>query len=171
MDEEEAGPELPAERSWQMKLAGEYFRAGVGAVIADAAGRVLVLERADVPGAWQLPQGGLEGGEEPLPAVWREVQEETGLSGGDLELVARCPDPLAYELPVEARSDKTGRGQVQYWFLFRFLGEEKRIRLSPHGEFGAFQWASFGQLLAEVVPFRRPVYERLAEHFSLRQST
>jgi putative (di)nucleoside polyphosphate hydrolase len=154
-----------------LKLPGQYFRAGVGAVIADPAGRILVLERAGLPGAWQLPQGGLERGEEPLQAVWREIREETGLSAKDLELVARCPELLAYELPAEARSNKTGRGQVQYWFLFRFHREGKRIRLAADGEFGSFKWASFGQVLAEVVSFRRPVYERLAEHFSGWQST
>ena len=138
----------------------------MGAVIANRVGRILVLERGDVPGAWQLPQGGLELEEEPLEAILREIWEETGLSEVDLELVAHYPELLAYELPPEARSDKTGRGQVQYWFLFRFHGSEKQIRLVAHGEFTSFKWVNFEEIIAEVVAFRRPVYERLREHFS-----
>ncbi|MFW6089679.1 MAG: NUDIX domain-containing protein, partial [Gemmatimonadota bacterium] len=99
-------------------VEGEYFRAGVGALIVDGSGRVLACERADVPGAWQLPQGGLRSGEDPLEGALREVEEETGVARGELELLDRHPEPLVYELPPEARSPKTGRGQVQYWFAF-----------------------------------------------------
>src|SRR5687768_11463783 len=94
----------------------EYFRAGVGAVIVGGDGRLFVFERRDVAGAWQFPQGGLERGERPVDAVYREIREETGIRRRALRLLARHPELLAYELPPRARSKKTGLGQVQYWF-------------------------------------------------------
>jgi putative (di)nucleoside polyphosphate hydrolase len=156
---------LTAGRSEALKKPAEYFRAGVGAVIIDGNGLVLALERMGIAGAWQFPQGGLKSGEEPLAAVYREIAEETGIAEGGLELLESAPEPLAYELPLEARSSKTGRGQVQYWFLFRFRGQESAINLERGGEFRAWQWLPFHELLQKAVEFRRPVYRRLAELF------
>jgi putative (di)nucleoside polyphosphate hydrolase len=148
-----------------MKLPAQYFRAGAGALIIDAQGLVLALERADKPGAWQLPQGGLDQNEEPLAAALREIREETGISQGDLELLDTYPTPLAYELPTAMRSEKTGRGQVQHWFLFRFRGREESIDLSAGGELRAWKWMRFEALLGITVAFRRPVYTALLERF------
>ena len=148
-----------------MKKPAEYFRAGAGAVIIDGRGLVLALERAGIAGAWQFPQGGLKSGEEPISAVYREITEETGIAGSALELLESAPEPLVYELPPEARSAKTGRGQVQYWFLFRFHGDESAINVERGGEFRAWQWLHFPDLLKATVEFRRPVYRRLAELF------
>lgn len=148
-----------------MNLPAQYFRAGVGAVIMNGRGLVLALERADIPGAWQLPQGGLDAAEEPLQAVWREVGEETGIPPRDLELLASCPEPLAYELPAGVRSGRTGRGQVQYWFLFRFRGPDSAIDLQSGGEFRSWQWMEFDALLLAAKEFRRPLYRRLIEQF------
>jgi putative (di)nucleoside polyphosphate hydrolase len=78
-----------------MALPDTAFRAGVGAAVLNAARNVLVLERSDTPGSWQLPQGGLRAGEEPLDAVHRELEEETGLGRIVLELVGQLPEPLA----------------------------------------------------------------------------
>lgn len=149
-----------------MKPPEQYFRAGVGILIMNGAGHVLALERSDIPGAWQLPQGGLLENEEPKRAAIREVREETGIAEGDLEYVDAFPGPLAYELPPEARTIKTGRGQVQYWFLYRFTGDDEKIDVKPGGEFSAWRWMPFGKLVGTVVEFRRPVYERLAEYFA-----
>jgi putative (di)nucleoside polyphosphate hydrolase len=148
-----------------MKRPPEYFRAGAGAVIINGKGIVLALERAGIEGAWQLPQGGLKRGEEPLDAVCREITEETGIQKSDLELLDCAPEPLVYELPKEARSEKTGRGQVQYWFLFRFHGRDGSIDVEKGGEFHAWRWLPFSELLELTVEFRRPVYRRLGEMF------
>ena len=94
------------------------------------------------PGAWQLPQGGLDEDEEPLAAARRESTEETGLPAAALELVTTLPDLLAYELPADLRSVKTGRGQVQYWFLFRFAGEDRLIAVGAGKEFRAWRWTT-----------------------------
>lgn len=143
----------------------QYFRAGAGAVIIDARGHVLALERADIKGAWQLPQGGLDADEAPLQAAYREIEEETGIKEGDLEKLGTFPEPLAYELPADARREKTGRGQVHYWFLFRFTGRDDIIDVKTGGEFRSWDWMPFQKLLDIVADFRKPAYRRLAENF------
>jgi putative (di)nucleoside polyphosphate hydrolase len=87
----------------------QYFRANVGAVIC-AGGRILALERSDIPDAWQMPQGGLKPSEEPPQAALREIEEETGLPPASLEPIGAFPQLLTYELPPKLRSKKTGRG-------------------------------------------------------------
>ena len=149
-------------------LPDNLFRANVGAVIINDSGDVLTLERIDIKGAWQLPQGGLDEGEEPLDAVFREIQEETGIDRSKLGLVTEHPDWLAYELSPEKRSGKHGRGQAQKWFLLHFCGEDKEINVidveTP--EFRAWRWMRLSELLAIVAPFRRPLYEKLQQAFS-----
>lgn len=144
---------------------GQYFRASAGLVIINRAGLVLALERARIAGAWQLPQGGLEKGEEPQQAALREATEETGIRPDDLVLVDTYPEPLAYELPEEFRSEKTGRGQTGYWFLFRFVGDEKSIDVAGGGEFDRWTWMPLSDLAAQAASFRRPIYRKLAEQF------
>jgi len=149
-----------------MKRPSQYFRAGAGAVIVNSAGRPLLFERSDIAGSWQLPQGGLDKDEEPYPAILREVEEETGISPGELELITRYPEPLAYELPAQARKNKTGRGQVIYFFLFRFTGDEEALDLSRSKEFCKWRWSSARRMVELAVDFRKPVYVRLAQYFS-----
>jgi putative (di)nucleoside polyphosphate hydrolase len=155
----------------RMSLPPEYYRAGVGAIIVNSQGLILALERAHITGAWQLPQGGLELSEQPEQAVLREVAEETGISGTDLELLYEYPEPLVYDLPVNARSEKTGRGQVQYWFLYRFHGNYDAIDVKSGGEFRAWKWLPFQRLVNEAVDFRKPLYRKLADLFGPYIST
>ena len=148
-----------------MSLPAQYFRAGIGGVIFNSRGFILALERADIPSAWQLPQGGLENVEEPLRGALREVAEETGIDESDLELLDSFPEPLVYELPTSAQSEKTGRGQVQYWFLFRFQVSDDSINVKAGGEFHAWNWIPFQNVLNSVVDFRKSLYRRLADRF------
>jgi putative (di)nucleoside polyphosphate hydrolase len=143
-----------------------FFRAGVGAVIANERGEVLACERRDVAGAWQFPQGGLKDGEEPIEAVRREIREETGITPDRLRLMTECPELLAYELPRRAWSDKTGRGQVQRWFLFAYRGQ-LAIVPPPDSEFVACAWRPFDEVERQAADFRRSVYKRLRECFNL----
>jgi putative (di)nucleoside polyphosphate hydrolase len=143
-----------------------YFRAGVGAVIVNSRGQVLIGERRDRGGAWQFPQGGVEDGERPVDAVYREIGEETGIARADLKLVARHPAWLCYELPARLQSRKTGLGQAQRWFLFRLKAGRTANRSAPHPEFRRFTWVSFDTAVRRAVSFKRPVYRRVREHFA-----
>lgn len=147
-----------------MKVPGQYFRAGAGAVILNGKGQVLAVERAKNPGAWQLPQGGLEPGEEPLAAVYREIQEEAMLQRSVLEFLGEYPELLAYELPAEFRSTKTGRGQVQYWFFFRLRTSESSITTATTDEVRNRRWMSWAELTDHAVRFRQHIYQRLHLH-------
>src|SRR5262245_52059367 len=107
----------------------EYFRAGVGALVVDREGRVLAFKRrAGDTSEWQLPQGGLLRGETPTRAALREIEEETSIPGSKLELMDEMEEWLGYELPEDYRTPKTERGQVQKWFLLRFVGTDADIR-------------------------------------------
>ncbi len=146
-----------------MSTRSVFFRAGTGAVIVDAKGRVLACERGNIPGAWQMPQGGMDEDETPLACVLREIQEETGIEREHLELLHACDEPLAYELPPQYRTRKTGIGQVQYWFLFRLKAGDEVIDLGRNGEFRAWRWMEFADLLDAAIPFRQPLYRRVWE--------
>lgn len=148
------------------KTASQFYRASVGAVIVNADGDALAFERSGIAGAWQLPQGGLEAGEKPLDAVIREVFEETGIDASDLALLAEHHRLLSYDLPAEMRSNKTGRGQTQRWFLFRFQGNAENIELPAAGEFSAWRWMPLAQLAETTVSFRQDVYRELAQGFA-----
>lgn len=131
-----------------MNERSQFFRAGVGIAVVHANGKLLALRRADVPEkVWQLPQGGLKLGEEPEAAMWRELEEETGLTRDNCELVAASEDWLAYELPEAFRTSKVGRGQVQRWYLCRFTGQDSDI--APDGrDFNDWRWLHIDQLVA-----------------------
>jgi putative (di)nucleoside polyphosphate hydrolase len=123
-------------------------------------GQVLAFERADVPGSWQLPQGGLEKAEVPLDAAWRELKEETGLGPEDVELVGELPDWILYEWPTEVVGDGARLGQVQRWFFFRPRSDDVEPEVDGR-EFRAWQWAETDWLVNHVVPFRQPGYRRI----------
>jgi putative (di)nucleoside polyphosphate hydrolase len=125
---------------------------------------ILAFERVDEPGSWQLPQGGLHPGEEPIEAAWRELKEETGLGEADVVARVEYPEWVAYEWPEDViREHGRGgkrRGQVQKWFLFDALNDD--IAPNPDGsEFVAWKWVEPAWLTAHVVEFRRAAYERV----------
>lgn len=151
------------------------YRDNVGAVLFSPAGLVLVARRADMPkaeaeaGGWQLPQGGLDAGEDPAVAVLRELEEEIGTRNADI--LAEHPDWLHYDLPRELWGKALGgkyRGQRQKWFALRFRGADSEIRLDldPHPEFDAWRWARLEELPALAVPFKRDIYLALARDFA-----
>lgn len=151
------------------------YRPNVGAVLFNPQGLILVARRADMPnaegaaGGWQLPQGGMDEGEDPAVAVLRELEEEVGTA--QAEILAEHPEWLTYDLPPELLGKALGgkwRGQKQKWFALRFLGVDADIRLDldPHPEFDAWRWAPLAELPAMAVPFKRAIYERLAVDFA-----
>jgi putative (di)nucleoside polyphosphate hydrolase len=150
------------------------YRANVGAVLFNAEGRVFVARRADLPnaeaapGGWQLPQGGIDEGEDPRGAVLRELAEEIGTDRA--EIIGEHPGWLSYDLPPELLGVALRgrfRGQRQRWFALRFLGGDADIRLDadPHPEFDAWRWAALAELPLLAVPFKRDIYLVLAESF------
>ncbi len=144
------------------------YRSGVGVMLLNRDGRVWVGERHDRPGAWQMPQGGIDSGEAPRAAAMRELEEETGAR--NVEVLAEKGDWLAYDLPPELVARVWGgryRGQRQKWFACRFLGEDGEIELgaSGHGEFSAWRWVGIVELPRLVVPFKRALYETVLEEF------
>lgn len=151
------------------------YRANVGAVLFNQRGLVFVARRADLPnaegapGGWQLPQGGIDEGEDVQAAVLRELAEEIGTDRA--EIIGEHPDWLTYDLPPELVGVALGgryRGQRQRWFALRFLGEDADIQLDldPHPEFDAWRWAELAELPALAVDFKRPIYQVLAQSFA-----
>ncbi len=144
------------------------YRAGVGIVLLNDRGLVFVGRRSDTPGAWQMPQGGIDRGETPREAAIRELEEETGTDKA--ELVAESRGWLSYDLPPEIAARVWGgryRGQRQKWFVFRFTGTDADIDLGVRNpEFDAWKWAPPGEIADRIVPFKRAVYRALLEEFS-----
>lgn len=137
-----------------------HFRAGVVAVVIDSNGRVMAFERGDIPGQWQLPQGGIEPGEEPVGAAWRELGEETGLGPESVALIGEHPDWTVYEWPPAVRRSGKRFGQAQRWFTFRV--HDDSIEPTPDGdEFVDWMWVEPAWLIGQIVEFRRDAYERV----------
>ncbi|HBK07536.1 MAG TPA: RNA pyrophosphohydrolase [Acetobacteraceae bacterium] len=151
------------------------YRPNVGAVLFNPDGLIFVARRADMPnaegpaGGWQLPQGGIDDGEDPRIAVFRELEEEIGTAKA--EIIGEHPDWLTYDLPPNLLGIAWRgryRGQRQRWFAMRFNGEDNDIRLDldPHPEFDAWRWAPLSELPSLAVPFKRPIYDVLTESFA-----
>lgn len=150
-------------------MSGRY-RKGVGAIVFNAQGLVLVGRRTDVPGgAWQPPQGGLDKGEAPRAALLRELAEEIGTANA--AIIAAIPGWLAYDVPADlARSAWGGKyvGQKQRWFALRFLGDDAEIDVgaAAHPEFDAWRWVELAALPALAVSFKQALYERIVAAFA-----
>jgi len=145
---------------YSRSVASANFRAGVVAVVRNSDGHLLAFERSDVADQWQLPQGGIEPGETPPAAAWRELQEETGLGSDDVELVGEHAEWTVYEWPEEVRRNGKRLGQAQRWFLFDTRRDE--VVPQPDGlEFVAWKWVDAAWLVAQVVDFRRDVYAQV----------
>lgn len=130
------------------------------AVVERSDGLVLAFERADAPGSWQLPQGGIEPGEEPRDTVWRELKEETGLTDADVSLAAEYPEWVPYEWPAEVTVGRKGIGQIQRWFTFTAQTDD--ITPTPDGsEFTNWKWVDRAWLIDHVIGFRSPAYRRV----------
>jgi putative (di)nucleoside polyphosphate hydrolase len=139
-------------------------------MLFNPAGQVWVGRRIDQQaGGWQLPQGGIDAGEDPRVAVFRELAEEIGTDRA--EIIGEYPDWLTYDLPVEVIGKALGgkyRGQRQRWFALRFIGTDADINLEAeeHPEFDIWRWAPLAELPELAVPFKRAIYETLAVSFS-----
>jgi len=132
------------------------IRRNVALVVIDLAGRILIGERSDIAGAWQLPQGGIDEGETVEEAGWRELAEETGLGPETAKLVGTA-GPFTYHLPEEVVSERGFTGQEQIYLFFRLVHNEATIH--PNEEFRAFRWTDRTEVLRCAPDFKRPCYE------------
>jgi putative (di)nucleoside polyphosphate hydrolase len=160
---------------------GLPYRPCVGVMLLNARGEVFIGRRAaendpeQVVGeyAWQMPQGGIDEGEDPFEAACRELYEETNVRS--VELVAEAPEWLNYDLPPELVGvawKGRFRGQTQKWFALRFTGNEDEIDVhnpadgTHKPEFDSWRWEALERLPDLVVPFKRPVYEQVVATLS-----
>ncbi len=146
------------------------YRLGVGVALLNEADMVFVGRRIDQTAeAWQMPQGGIDPGEDPRQTALRELEEEIGVPPARTAIIAESRDWLSYDLPPEI-ADKVWkgkyRGQKQKWYLCRLIGDESAINIATaHPEFDAWKWARFSELPDLIVPFKRPIYEAIVAEF------
>lgn len=150
------------------------YRPCVGVMLMNEQREVFVGQRLDSKvEAWQMPQGGVEKGEDPRDAALRELWEETGVVSDRVTVAAETPNWLPYELPydlVPKLWKGRYRGQEQKWFLMRFIGSDNDINIATeHPEFSHWRWLPADELVENIVPFKRHVYvavlDAFAEHF------
>jgi putative (di)nucleoside polyphosphate hydrolase len=144
------------------------YRPCAGMMVLNKKGQVFVGRRLDmVTEHWQMPQGGIDPGEDPLTAAFRELDEEMGTR--NVELIHGLEEWLQYDLPenlVGKIWKGKYRGQKQKWFLFRYLGEDHEINIeTQHPEFSEWKWAEFSELPSLIVPFKRDLYETILQKF------
>jgi putative (di)nucleoside polyphosphate hydrolase len=148
------------------------YRPCVGIVLVNARGQIFTGERIDTPGAWQMPQGGIDDGETPDIAALRELEEETGLPAETVTIEAQHPDWVLYDLPdhlVGKLWKGRFRGQKQKWLLLRFHGQDSQIDITKHDhEFARWRWSTADQVLSDIVPFKRAVYDQVITAFRNR---
>ena len=152
------------------------YRPCVGVVVFNSEGKVWAgrrIQNAETPSdyRWQFPQGGIDQGEDPLPAAQRELFEETGMRR--VSLLAEATEWFNYDLPDDILGiglKGKYRGQTQKWFAFRFDGEESEINITEppdgsHPEFDQWAWRDLAEMPDLIVPFKRDLYERIVLEF------
>jgi putative (di)nucleoside polyphosphate hydrolase len=147
------------------------YRPAAAIMLLNAEGKVFVAQRIDnMLEAWQMPQGGLDRDEDPEAGALRELEEETGIGPHLVEILAKAPQELLYDLPPELAGKVWGgkfRGQAQHWFVARFLGSDADVNLdTPEPEFRAWKWVDASELVDLIVPFKRELYAQVVDIFA-----
>lgn len=147
------------------------YRPCVGMMLVNVHGKVFVGQRLDSKvEAWQMPQGGIDPGEDPRETALRELAEETGIAAGLVNIIAQAKEELFYDLPDELVGTIWGgryRGQRQIWFLMRFLGQDEDVNIATaHQEFRDWRWVDPQALPDLIVPFKKKLYRDLLSEFA-----
>jgi putative (di)nucleoside polyphosphate hydrolase len=154
------------------KPADLPYRACAGIMLANMAGQIFVGRRIDSPenDAWQMPQGGIDKGEDAREAALRELHEETGVPSELVDVLAQSREEHFYDLPSELMGKIWGgkyRGQRQWWFLMRFKGSDSDINIDTHTpEFSHWQWVAPERVPQLIVPFKKRLYENIVAEFA-----
>ena len=146
------------------------YRSNVGMMIINSEKKVLMCTRIHSEGQTyrlQMPQGGIDKGEKPIQAVYREMREEIGLSHEDVRFMAMTRKWYKYDLPEAVRRKKSIRGQRQKWFLFLMVVPDSKIDFTAFDiqEFVDFKWVDLDKVKDSVITFKQPVYEQVVEEF------
>lgn len=152
------------------EIAALPYRANVGIVLIDGRGLIFAAQRLDTAlPAWQMPQGGVDAGEDPRTAALRELLEETGVPPALVQVLAETPGWLTYDLPHDIVPNMWKgryRGQKQKWFLMRFMGRDDQIDIAQeHPEFSEWRWIDAGEMIEAIVPFKRDLYRQVVTAF------
>lgn len=149
-------------------MSSKGYRMNVGVCLFNQSGKVFVGERIDTPGAWQMPQGGLDGEEDVVKAALREMKEEVGTDSATL--IRIHPEKLQYDFPPGFTHPigKDYKGQIQTWVALRFTGSDSDIKLDAddHPEFSRYQWVDLAKTVDLIVPFKRETYSKVIKAFS-----
>ena len=142
------------------------YRKNVGMVLINTKGHIFAGKRIDNnTDAWQMPQGGIDEGEAPENAAFRELSEETGIYRSKARVIGKTAGWLHYDIPVELISKLWNgqyRGQEQKWFAFEFVGKDSDINIETEKpEFSEWAWKSKKNLLSSIVPFKVEVYQKV----------
>ncbi len=147
------------------------YRPCAGVCLTNPDGLIWVGERLNYPGAWQMPQGGIDSGEAPRAAALRELREETGIAPDAVRVIDELRDPLPYDLPLDLVPKLWKgryRGQAQHWFRMSYAGPDDAVDLDYHErEFGRWQWMPAADVLTSIVPFKRDLYAQVLARFGL----